>query len=145
MKRKYLWIKTIKEIFSSDKVKKIFKLNVIKLKIKSFIIAAIGFILSPLSWWNDIFVNIPLAYLFALPFGYISESYFLPSMVVGYWITNIIGFIMLHIGLIGIFKKGQEKYTKKQFIKDIIVSVIYTLIVILLIRLNILRLPFEYY
>ncbi len=80
-----------------------------------------------------------------MPFGYVSESYFLPSMVVGYWITNIVGFIMLHIGLVGIFKKEKKKYSKKQFIKDIIVSIIYTLIVILLVRYNILRLPFEYY
>lgn len=47
-----------------------------KLKIKSFFIAVVGFVLSPLSWWNDLFVNIPLAYLFAVPFGFISEKYF---------------------------------------------------------------------
>jgi len=38
-----------------------------KLKIKSFFIAVVGFVLSPLSWWND---------LFAVPFGFISEKYF---------------------------------------------------------------------
>ena len=31
-------------------------------KIKGGVVAMIGFLLSPLSWWNDAFVNIPIAY-----------------------------------------------------------------------------------
>lgn len=110
------WLK-IKKFFryiiSSEKIVKLSKIKITKVKIKSFIIAVIGFILSPLSWWNDLFVNIPLAYLFAIPFGYISNDYFLPAMVAGYWITNIIGFIMLHIGLFGMFKKEKKEIFKK--------------------------------
>ncbi len=37
------------------------------------IVAVIGYLLSPLSWWNDLFVNVPLAYLFALPFSLLHE------------------------------------------------------------------------
>ncbi len=116
-----------------------------KVKIKSFLIAVIGFVLSPLSWWNDLFVNIPLAYLFALPFGFVSENYFLPAMVVGYWITNIVGFILLHYGLIGMIKKEEKKYSRKQLIKDLLISVVYTIIVVLLVRLDIIRLPSQYF
>ncbi len=116
-----------------------------KVRIKSFLIAVIGFVLSPLSWWNDLFVNIPLAYLFALPFGFVSENYFLPAMVVGYWITNIVGFILLHYGLIGMIKKEKKKYSRKQFIKDLLISVVYTIIVVLLVRLDIIRLPSQYF
>jgi hypothetical protein len=33
-----------------------------KKKIVGAVVAALGFVLSPLSWWNDLFVNIPIAY-----------------------------------------------------------------------------------
>jgi len=71
-----------------------------KEKIKGSVLFIIGYMLSPLSWWNDIFVNIPLAYVFALPFGFISRNLFLPAMVVGYWITNIIGLALMHHGVV---------------------------------------------
>ena len=36
-----------------------------KRKVSGSILAVIGFMLSPLSWWNDAFVNFPLALGFA--------------------------------------------------------------------------------
>lgn len=36
-----------------------------KRKIGGGTLAFIGFMLSPLSWWNDLFVNVPLALGFA--------------------------------------------------------------------------------
>ncbi len=78
-------------------------------KIKNVILIIAGYILSPLSWWNDIFVNIPLAYVFALPFGFISRNLFLPAMVVGYWITNIVGLVLMHHGVVNLFFEKKEK------------------------------------
>ena len=46
----------------------------------NIILVTAGFILSPLSWWNDLLVNIPLAYLFSLPFSILDESLFLPGL-----------------------------------------------------------------
>jgi hypothetical protein len=53
-------------------------------KIRGGILATLGYLLSPASWYNDLFINIPLAYLFAFPFGLISEKLFMPFMIVGY-------------------------------------------------------------
>ena len=98
-------------------------------KIKGGLLAVIGYVLSPVSWWNDLLVNIPLAYVFALPFGLISKKVFLPAMILGYWLTNVIGFIMMHNGVCDIVSIEKKKYTKKEFIKDILLSIIYTLVV----------------
>lgn len=55
-----------------------------------------GWLLSPFTWWNDAFVNIPLSYLVAsglhafwsgVPFGWI--------MLGCYWFTNILGLAMM--------------------------------------------------
>ena len=115
-----------------------------KRKMKGGILAIIGYLLSPVSWWNDIFINLPLAYIFGFIFGLISRKLFLPFMILGYWITNIIGFILMHYGVVDLISKEKKKYTKKELVKDLIVSIIYTLIVLLLIRIGWIKFPLNY-
>src|SRR5262245_28764890 len=62
------------------------------------LLAIIGFMLSPLSWWNDLFVNVPLAVGFGWLIGLIHEPAFRPAVIVGYWLTNVLGFVLLHKG-----------------------------------------------
>ena len=68
---------------------------------RSSVIAAIGFVLSPLSWWNDLVVNVPLAYLFAWPLSAWDERLYVPAFVLGYLLTNIAGLVPLHKGIAG--------------------------------------------
>lgn len=114
-------------------------------KIKGGILATIGYILSPLSWWNDLFINIPLAYVFALPFGFVSRNLFVPAMIIGYWITNIVGLMLLHYGAVDLFSKETKKYTRKELMKDIIVSIIYTIIILIFVLMGWLKFPIEYF
>lgn len=99
----------------------------------------VGYLLSPLSWWNDIFINIPLAYAFGSLISLIHKSLFMPFVIIGYWITNILGFIMLHHGVKGLRK---SEFQGGGFRKNLIISIIYTFVVVLLIELHILKLPF---
>lgn len=116
-----------------------------KKKIKHSILSVIGFILSPLSWWNDLFINIPLAYGFASLFGFISKELFLPAMIVGYWITNVVGFILLHYGVKGLALKKEKKYTQKDLFKAFLISLFYTALVVAFVHLGILKLPLDYF
>ena len=116
-----------------------------KHKIKGGILVTIGYILSPLSWWNDIVINIPLAYIFALPFGFISRSLFLPMMILGYWITNIVGFMLIHYGVVGFVSKEKSVYSKKELVKDIIISLVYTCAVALLLQIGWIQFPIKYF
>lgn len=63
--------------------------------VKGGILTIVGWVLSPLTWWNDLLVNIPIAYGFGCLFSLISQSLFLPFMVGGYWFTNIAGLFLL--------------------------------------------------
>ena len=114
-------------------------------KIKGGFLTTVGFILSPLSWWNDLLVNIPLAYIFAIPFGFISKSLFLPAMILGYWITNVVGFMLMHHGVSDLFNKKTKKYTRKELVKDIAISLVYTLIVVVFILKGWIQFPTEYF
>lgn len=88
-----------------------------------------GYLLSPLSWWNDLLINIPLAYLFAMPFTFLSRDLFLPAMVLGYWLTNVLGFVLMHWG----FSELREKENRREMSKDLAISLVYTLLVVILI------------
>ncbi|MCU0653518.1 MAG: hypothetical protein MUD10_04630 [Candidatus Pacebacteria bacterium] len=117
----------------------------IKQKIKGGVLATVGYILSPLSWWNDILVNIPIAYAFGFLFGLISKSLFFPAMIIAYWGTNILGFILIHKGASEIFSKTEKKYAKKEFLKDLLISIIYTSAILALVKLGILKFPGDYF
>jgi hypothetical protein len=96
----------------------------------------LGFWLSPLSPWNDIFTNIPLAYLFGIIFSFSIDSLFLPMVVLGYWLSNILGFILMHYGYV---KIGNEEYSFRNHWKSyVLATTIYTFLIIGLIYYGIL-------
>jgi len=105
------------------------------------VVAFIGYILSPLSWWNDLIVNIPLAYLFAWLVGFVVRGHFLALMIIGYWITNVAGFIMMHAGI----KMAATRKVKIEFLKDFLISVLYTAIVVGFYYLGWLKFPTDYH
>ena len=109
-------------------------------KLFSAAVSILGFVLSPVSWWNDLIVNFPLSYLMATPFGMINRNLFLPMFVVSYWVTNILGLLLMHFGISGVVK-DTPKITKDELIKTIIFCVIYSIAIAILVQTGILKLP----
>ena len=100
----------------------------------------IGFLLSPLSWWNDLFINVPLAVGFAWIVSLFYRPAFEVAVIVGYWLTNVLGFVLLHKGARKIV--SQEKptpYSKRDLARDLGVSLLYTLLIAVLVKLRILQ------
>ena len=110
-------------------------------RVKGGFWAVVGYVLSPLSFWNDLFVNIPLAYAFGFVFGLVNQSLFLPMMIVGYWITNIAGMILLHRGAVDAVSKEKKKHTRRDLIKDLGISVAYTALIVGLAAAGVLQFP----
>ena len=113
-------------------------------KIRGGIVGTIGYILSPLSWWNDLLINIPLAYAFAFPFGLIARDLFFPMMILGYWMTNVAGFVLMHHGMKDLLSEERGSYTRKELVKDFAFSIVYTMVVVVLIANGWLKFPLEY-
>lgn len=111
-----------------------------KKKLFSGAIGLLGFILSPVSWWNDIIVNFPLSYLMAIPFGMINRKLFLPMFIASYWVTNILGLLLMHFGINGVIK-GEQKISKNELTKTIIFCVLYSLVITVLVETGVLKLP----
>jgi hypothetical protein len=113
-------------------------------KVSGGIVAFIGFMLSPLSWWNDAFVNLPLALVFAWIIALFYPKAFGASVVLGYWITNVLGFILLHKGGAKILSEVDTPYSWKALARDLVVSLLYTLLIVALVRWGVLQ-PVENY
>jgi len=115
-----------------------------KRKISGAGMATIGFMLSPLSWWNDAFVNIPLALGFAWLVSYLYPSAFTASLILGYWLTNVLGLVLMHKGARKLLSEKPAADLRRELLKDVIVSLIYTGIIVVLVRQEILK-PFSGY
>jgi hypothetical protein len=109
-----------------------------KRKISGGILAVIGFMLSPLSWWNDLFVNLPLALAFAWVVSLFYKAAFTPALVVGYWLTNIAGFILMHKGAQKMFS-AKNGYTRRDLLRDIGISFLYTGLIVALVKFGVLK------
>ena len=112
---------------------------------KGSILFVIGYLLSPLSFWNDLFVNIPIAYAFGFLIGLISSKLFLPAMILGYWITNLAGFLMMHYGALEVLNKADLAKRRRDLIINIAISVVYTAAIFLLVKMGWLKFPLEYF
>ena len=110
-------------------------------KLYGGILGTIGFLLSPLSWWNDLFVNFPIAYACACAVNLIFKGAFLGAFIVSYWLTNVLGFVLLQKGLENTLKYDSEKkkYSWKNFLRDVLLSFVYTLLIVILVKLGIIK------
>lgn len=115
-----------------------------KRKVGGGFLAVVGYMLSPLSWWNDAFVNLPLALVFAWIVSAFYRPAFAIALVVGYWLTNVLGFVLMHKGAQQMFSKADRKYSRRALLKDLGVSLAYTLLIVLLIKAGVLQ-PFQNY
>ena len=115
-----------------------------KRKISGGILATIGYLLSPLSWWNDVFINIPLALVFAWLVSFVYKPAFAASLIIGYWLTNVLGFVLMHKGARQILSEKPPPDSRRGLWTDVIVSVVYTGVIVALIKLEILK-PFAGY
>jgi len=108
------------------------------------ILGLIGFLLSPLSWWNDPFVNIPLAVAFAWIVAHFYKPAFQPAVVIGYWMTNVLGFVLIQKGAERMSGREAQPYSKKSLVRDLVISLLYTALIVVLIKLKVLQ-PFGDY
>ena len=97
----------------------------------------IGWMLSPLTFWNDVFVNIPISYLCAALAIRFIKADFLFLMLVFYWISNGVGILMMYSGGKSIMR---DKSNRLHALKILLLTVlIYSTIIIVLGKIGILK------
>jgi len=116
-----------------------------KRRVWGSLLGFVGFLLSPLSWWNDAFVNLPLAVAFGWLVSLVYKPAFDSAVVVGYWLTNVAGFVMMHKGGAKLVSQIDKKYTKKDLLRDVGISLAYTALIVVLIKLKVVQPITDYF
>src|ERR1700691_6229982 len=105
-------------------------LRITKRKVAGGTLAFIGYMLSPLSWWNDLFVNWPLALACAWVISWFYRRAFIVSLVLAYWLTNVLGFVLMQKGGAKIIREKDKPCSGKCLYRHLAISLLYTLLIV---------------
>lgn len=111
-------------------------------KLRGGFLLVLGYLLSPLCWWNDLLFNLPIAYFFGYLCSLLSPKLLFPCTILGYWLSNIIGILLMQYGSVDMFQQeNKERNLKKELFNSLVSSTAYTLVIVLLIQLKIIDTP----
>ena len=84
----------------------------------------------------------------ALAFAWVVSLFYPPvfkiACVVGYWLTNVLGFVLMHKGAQNMLKEEERKYSRRDLLRDVGISLLYTGLIVLLIQLGVFK-PIQNY
>lgn len=111
-------------------------------KIKNGSLVVLGYLLSPLCWWNDLIFNLPIAYGFGKLIAWFHADFFLPAAMVGYWLSNVVGILLMQFG-VKEFVNGENREIDraKEWRNGLISSTVYTLVILALIHFQVVEMP----
>lgn len=102
----------------------------------------LGYLLSPLSWWNDLIFNLPVAYGVGYLGNLLFPGHLLVFTIAGYWLSNVAGILLMQFGLVEVWQDApQERNFKKDLLTGVASSTVYTLIIFALVHFHVLEMP----
>ena len=110
-------------------------------KLRGGALVSLGYMLSPLSWWNDLFFNLPLPSSLATARAGFNSSWFVPGTVIGYWLSNVVGIVMMQFGAGEILSREENRNLKRDLLLGLGGATLYTLVVAALVYLKVLKVP----
>lgn len=110
-------------------------------KIKGGMFLAVGYLLSPLCWWNDLIINLPIAYGFGYVVSLWQADWFFPAAIAGYWLSNLVGIVLMQMGAKDVLQNTVKKRSLKQEIfSGMLTSTAYTFAIVALVYFHVLDL-----
>ena len=97
----------------------------------------IGWMLSPATFWNDTFVNIPLSYIAACALSRLIPVNFAALVITMYWLSNALGLYLMYASGAPILKSRGG--VLKEILGIIGTCAVYSLILIALAKFGILK------
>jgi hypothetical protein len=121
-------------------------------RLRALVLLGVGWLLSPLCWWNDLVINLPLAYGFARLVQHWRPEAFAAGLVVGYWLSNVVGILLMQSGALQILDDKDDEADgaaeapthgsgRRDLLMGLATSSLYTLAVVVLVKLGVLDGP----
>lgn len=109
--------------------------------LRSGALVGIGYMLSPLSWWNDVFFNLPIALVFGYGVSWLHPRWFIPGTIIGYWLSNVLGMVMMQFGAMNIVLSEEKQNMARDAWIGFGSATLYTVAVAALVYYHILEIP----
>ncbi|MBD2034328.1 hypothetical protein H6F76_04665 [Leptolyngbya sp. FACHB-321] len=114
-------------------------------KLRGGFLFGVGWLLSPLCWWNDLIFNLPIAYGFGLLCQLLVADWLLPGMVVGYWLSNLVGIFLMQAGAVDVFQaETHDRDRKKELLIGVCASTVFTLAIVVLAQFKLVEVPLPF-
>lgn len=110
-------------------------------KLPFVVLVALGWLLSPLCWWNDLLINLPIAFGIARVVSLFNPAWLLPGLVGGYWLSNVAGVLLMQNGAIALLPQDRKPKRVQELLWCVFTSSLYTLAILLAVKLGWLGLP----
>ncbi|MFA6142381.1 MAG: hypothetical protein WC738_03700 [Candidatus Omnitrophota bacterium] len=100
------------------------------------IIFFLGWLLSPFTFWNDAFVNIPISYIAANLVFRAVHIKFMTLVLIFYWLSNGLGILLMYLTGRKLMGRGRRG---KELINVVVAIIAYSLLLLLLNKFGILK------
>ncbi|MEM6715144.1 MAG: hypothetical protein AAF827_03730 [Cyanobacteria bacterium P01_D01_bin.6] len=110
-------------------------------KLRGGVLVGVGYMLSPLSWWNDVFFNLPIAIAFGYSASWLHPGWFVPGTLAGYWLSNVAGMVMMQFGATDLLVADEQRNARRDLLIGFGSSTLYTLAVVALVYWHVLEVP----
>ena len=110
-------------------------------KLRGGVLVGVGYMLSPLSWWNDVFFNLPIAIAFGYIVSWPYPGWLVPGTLAGYWLSNVDGMVMMQFGATDILLANEQRNARRDLLIGFGSSTLYTLAVVALVYWHVLEVP----
>ena len=111
-------------------------------QIRVLLLLAVGWLLSPLCWWNDLVINLPLAYGLGVVVKQWKPEWFTGGLIAGYWLSNVVGIVLMQTSALDVFQDPEQpRRWRRDLLWGLVTSTVYTAVVFLLVHLGWIHTP----
>ena len=106
------------------------------------LLLGVGWLLSPLCWWNDLVINLPLAYGVGVLVKHWRPEWFSAGLIAGYWLSNVLGIVLMQTSAMEVFQDPEKPSSLQQeLLWGLLTSTVYTAVVFALVHFGVIHTP----
>jgi hypothetical protein len=106
------------------------------------LLLGVGWLLSPLCWWNDLVINLPLAYGVGVLVRHWQPEWFSAGLIAGYWLSNVLGIVLMQTSAMEVFQDPEKPSSLRQeLLWGLLTSTVYTAVVFALVHFGVIPTP----